>query len=163
MHRGRLHGEDGLAAVLLELMIDRLGIVVVAVGEACEGTDADDVAVAAHHGDGLQQMLALVAVHDDATFRLQLPRPCIDVEHDDVHAKVHGCLLRREARAQTIVEEHHEQGLVLAQRVVFIAVGLYLLGFNQCLLQVAQILNVKETLHKSFVFYFKEIKEERRR
>ena len=100
MHGGRLHGEDGTAGVLDELVEHRLGVVVVAVGEPGEGAHADDVAVAAHYGDGLKQVLALVAVHDDAALRLQLPGTGVHVEHDDVHAQVHGGLLRAEARAQ---------------------------------------------------------------
>ena len=86
MHGGGLHGHDGLAAVFDELLHDGLGIVVVAVGEACEGADGDDVAIRTHHGDGFQQVFALVAVHDDSALCLQLPRPGIHVEHDDVHA-----------------------------------------------------------------------------
>ena len=147
MHRGCLHGKDGLAAVLDELVIDRLGIVVLAVGKTCKGTDAYDIAIAAHDGDGLKQVLALVAIHDDAAFGFQLPCAGIDVEHDDVHAKVQGCLLRAEAGAKTVVEEHHEQGLVLAQSVVLVAVGFYLGCFLKRLLQVAQILYIKKTLH----------------
>ena len=100
MHGGGLHGHDGLAAVLHELLHDGLGIVVVAVGEACEGADGDDVAVARHDGDGLEQVLAFVAVHDDAALGLEFPGTLVDVEHDDVHAEVHGSLLCGEACAE---------------------------------------------------------------
>ena len=57
MHGGRLHSEDGLAAVLDELLKHGLGIVVLAVSESCKGAYADHIAVASHDGNGFEQML----------------------------------------------------------------------------------------------------------
>ena len=148
MHGGGLHGHDGLAAVLHELLHDGLGIVVVAVGEACEGADGDDVAVAAHHRDGLQEMLALIAVHDDTALSLEFPCTGIDIEYDDIHAEVHGSLLCGEARAQGVIEENHQQCFVLAQLLIGEAVGFHLFGFFQSGLQGAEVLYVEECFHK---------------
>ena len=100
MHGSRLHGEDGLAAILDKLVEHRLGIVVFTVGQSCKRAHANHVAIAAHDGDGLQQVFRLVAIHDDAPFGLQLPGTCIHVEHNDIHAQVHGSLLGRQTGAQ---------------------------------------------------------------
>ena len=51
-----LHSEDGTARVLNELLQDGLSIVVFAVGETSEGTHTNEVAVAAHNGDSLEQV-----------------------------------------------------------------------------------------------------------
>ena len=114
MYGGGLHSDDRPARVFHKLVDDGLCVVVVAVLQPCKRTHGDDVAVAAHHRDGFQQMLALVAVHDHAAFRLQLPCTGIDVKHNDVHAQVHGRLLSRQTRAQTVVEEYHQQRLVFS-------------------------------------------------
>ena len=147
MDRGGLHGEDRPSAVAYELLDDGLGIVVVAVGEAGEGADADDVAVAAHDGDGLKQMLRLVAVHDDAALGLEFPCPLVDVEHDDVHSQVHGSLLRGETGAQRVVEENHQERLVAPQLTIFITILLDLLCLGQCLRQRPQVFYVDECSH----------------
>ena len=57
MHGGRLHSKNGAAAVLDKLVHHRLGVVILAVGQSGKRAHTDDVAVAAHHGDGLEQML----------------------------------------------------------------------------------------------------------
>ncbi len=85
MHGGSLHREDGTARVFDKLVQHRLGIVILTVCQSGKGAYTDEVAVAAHHGDGLQQMLTLVTVHDDTTLRLQFPGTGIDIEHDDIH------------------------------------------------------------------------------
>ena len=147
VHGGRFHGEDGASAVTYELVEHGFGVVVFAVGQAGERAHADDVAIAAHHGYGLEQVLALVAVHDDAALGLELPGAGVHVEHDDVHAEVHGGLLRAEARAQAVVEEYHEQRLVLAQLLVLKAVALNLLRLGKGLTEAAEVANVDECFH----------------
>ena len=115
MHRSRFHSHHRTAAILHELVDYGLCIVIFAVLESCEGAHGNDVAVACHHWDGFEQVLALVTVHDDATLGFQFPCTSIHIEHDDVHTQVHGSFLRAEARAQTVVEEYHQQCLVLTQ------------------------------------------------
>ena len=88
------------AGILHELADNGFGIVVVAVTETSEGAHGNDVAVASHHRDGLQEMLALVTIHDDTTLGLELPCTGIDVEDNDIHTEVHGSLLGGETRAQ---------------------------------------------------------------
>ncbi len=100
VHRSGLHSKDGTSAVLHELVDDGLGVVIFAVCQACEGTYSDEVAEAAHHGDSLQQVLALVAIHHHAALGLKFPGAGIHVEHDDIHAKIHRSLLGREAGAK---------------------------------------------------------------
>ena len=100
VHRGCLHGEDGLTAVFDKLVEHRLGIVILTIGESGKRAYTNYVAVATHNGNGLQQMLALVSVHDDATLGFEFPGTGIDVEHDDVHAEVHGSLLRGKTGTQ---------------------------------------------------------------
>ena len=92
-------------------------------------------------------MLRLVSVHDDATFCLQFPSACIYVEHDDIHAQVHGCLLGGQTGAQRVVEEDHHQGLVLAQMLIFVTVVLDLHCLGHCFLQWADILYINKCLH----------------
>ena len=147
MHRGRLHSHNGAAAVAHKLVDDGLGIVEVTVFEPGKRAHGDDVTVARHHGDGFEQMLALVAVHDYATLGLQLPCAGIDVEYYHVHSQVRGCLLGREACAQTVVEEYHQQSLVLAQFLKGKAVALYLLCLGERLTEVAQVFYIEKCLH----------------
>ena len=78
-------------------------------------------------------MFTLVAIHDYTTLSLQLPCTSIHIEHDDIHAEVHCCLLGRETCAQTIIEENHHQGLVLAQMLIFKTLVLNLKSFGHCL------------------------------
>ena len=88
-----LHSEDWATAVLYELVDDGLGIIVVTVFQTGKAAHTDKVAEATHHRDSLQQVLALVAIHDDATLCLQFPGTCVHVEHDHIHAQVHRSLL----------------------------------------------------------------------
>ena len=134
MYGSRLHSKDRATTVLDKLLHDGLGIVVVAVTETSKRTDAYDVAVAPHHGNGFQQVLALVAVHDDTTLCLQLPCTLIHVEHNDVHAQVHGCLLGGESRTQRVIEEYHQEGLVLTQVLILETVSFDFLCLGQCFL-----------------------------
>ena len=99
MHRGTLHKEYGLAGVTDKLVQYLFLIIVLTAFKGGKRTDSDKVAITSHHGNGLQQMFALVAIHNHATLRLQFPCPLVNVEHDDVHAKIHGCLLRAQPRA----------------------------------------------------------------
>ena len=147
MHRGSLHRKHRLAAVLLELMIDGLRIIIVSVRQPGKGSDAYNVAITPHNRNGFQQVLALVAIHDDATLRFEFPRTGIHIEHDNVHAEVHSCFLRAETGAKAVIEEHHEQGLILAKCIVLIAVGFYFSCFPECLLEVTKVFYIKETSH----------------
>ena len=53
MYGGCFHGEDRTARVFDKLIQHCLGIVILAISETCKGTYANQVAVAAHHGNGL--------------------------------------------------------------------------------------------------------------
>ena len=70
VNSGCLHGENRSAGVFHKLVHYGLGIVILPVCQAGKRAYADDVAVTAHHGDSLQQVLRLVAVHYHATLRL---------------------------------------------------------------------------------------------
>ena len=147
MHGGALHEEDGATAVLDELLEDAFFVVVLARFEAGEGTHTDEVAVAAHDGDGFEEVFALVAFHDDAAFGLQFPGTLIDVEHDDVHAEVEGCLLGGEAGAQGVVEEDEHGSLVLAQLLVLIAILFDVESLVEGFAEVADVGYVLENIH----------------
>ena len=147
MHGGTLHEEHRTAAVLDELLEYLLFVVVLAALEAGEGAHTDDVAVAAHHGNSLQKVFALVALHDDSTLGLQFPRPLVHIEHDDVHAEVEGCLLGGEAGAQRVVEEDEHGGLVLAKCLILIAVGLDFESLVEGFAEVANVGNVLKDVH----------------
>ena len=144
---GSLHGEDGFAAVLDKLIENLLVVVVFAVFKAGKAAYANQVAVAGHHGDGLQQVFALVAIHDDTTFRLQLPCPLVHVEHDDVHAQVAGSLLRAQSGAQAVVEEDEQTGLVVSQCLELVTRFFNLKSLGQGPVQVAQVEYMGKTLH----------------
>ena len=144
MHGGCLHGEDGTAAILEELVIYGFGIVILSVCQSGKGTDSDEIAVRAHHRDGFQEVFATVAIHDDPTLGLQFPRSGIHIKHNDIHAQVHCRLLCGETGAQTVIEKHHQQGLVLAQMLPLETVLLYLYGLLQSLVQIAEVLYVQK-------------------
>ena len=136
MHGSSLHGKDRFAAIFYKLVVNGLGIVVLAVGESGKRADTNHIAVAGHNGNGLQQMLALVTIHNDTTLGLQLPCSGIHVQYNHVHAQVQGSLLGREAGSQAIVEEHQQGRFVTSQLYIFITLFLYFLGLSQCQLQV---------------------------
>ena len=155
VHGGRFHRHNGLSAVLHKLLHDGFGIVVVAVGESGKRADGDDVAIGCHHGNGLEQVLTLVAVHDDASFGLQFPGTLVHVEHDDVHAKVHGCLLRGEACAERIIEEYEQRRFVTAEMLPLETVALHFLRFLEGNAKVADVLYMLENSHLiKFCFKF---------
>ena len=126
----RFHGKYRTAGVFDKLIHDSFRIVEFAVRETRKGTDTNQITIASHHGNGFQQMLALITIHDHATLGLQFPGSGIHIEYDDVHTQVHGCLLCAETRTQTIVEENHHQRLVLAQMLIFETLVLNLLCFS---------------------------------
>ena len=99
-------------------------------------------------------MLRLVAVHDDAMFGFEFPCACIHIEHNDIHAEVHCRLLCRETSAERVVEEHHQQILVLAEGVVFETVGLDLEGFFKNSIEIAKVGYIQEFFHIEFFFDF---------
>ena len=152
MYGGRLHRKDGATGVFDKLLQYGLGIVVFTIGQAGETTHANQVAVATHHGDGLQQMFTLVTIHDNATLGLQFPGSGIHIEHDYIHAEVHGRLLGGQTGAQTIIEEDHHQGLVLTQVLILITVVLDLKCFGHRLLQRADIFYINKCSHILFIF-----------
>ena len=154
MHCGTFHEEDGASAVADKLVEDFLLVVVLSALERGERTHADEVAILCHDGDGFEQVFALVAVHDDTALRFEFPRTLIDVEHDDVHAEVHRCLLGGEACAQTVVEEDEQGGLVAAQVLILESVVFDFLCLGQRRVQVAEVLYVLEYFHLYFFFFF---------
>ena len=153
---GRLHGYHGLAAVAHELADHGFGIVVGAVGESCEGAHGYDVAVACHDGDCFEQVFRLVAVHDYPSLGFQLPCSGVHVEHYHVHAQVHGSLLSAQSGAQRVVEENHQQGLVLAQLLPGKAVALHLLCLGERLVEVAKVVYVEKCSHCRMCFLFSD-------
>ena len=144
MHGGCLHGEDGTAAVLEELVIYGFGIVILTVCQSGKGTDSDEVTVGTHHRDGFQKVLAAVAIHDNSALGLQFPCSGIHIKHNDIHAQVHCSLLCGKTGAQAVIEKHHQQGLVLAQMLPLETVFLYLYGLLQSLVQIAEVLYVQK-------------------
>ena len=148
VHSGTLHEEDRASAVLDELLENLLLIVVLARLETGKGTHADEVAVATHDGNSFKEVFALVTFHDDTPFGLQFPGTLIDVEHDDVHAEVEGCLLGGEASAQGVVEEDEHGGLVLAQLLILIAILLDVESLVEGFAEVADVGYVLENFHK---------------
>ena len=147
MPDGGLHAEDRLPGILDELVQDHLVVVVVPGFEAGEGADADHVAHRAHHGNRFQDVLALVPVHHHAAAGLELPGALVHVQDDGVHPQVQGGLLGAQARAQAVVEEHEEDGLVTAERLVREGVRLHEGGLGEGGLQVAQLLHAGKMLH----------------
>ena len=147
MHSSCLHCKYRTARILDKLIQNSLSIVVFAIRESCKRTHSYEVAVATHNRDSLQQMLALIAIHDNTTFSLQFPCTCVNIEHDDIHAKIHSCLLGRQACAQTVIEEDHHQGLVFAQVLILKTIILNLLSFGEGFLDVADVLYIDKTFH----------------
>ena len=147
MHSGALHEEHRSSAVFDELVENLLLVVVLTVFKTSKGAHTDDVAIAAHHGDGLQQVFALVAIHHDSAFSFQLPSALVHIEHDDVHAEVHGCFLCAETRAQTVVEENQQRSLVLAQSLVLEAILFDVECFLHGNFQVAYIAYMLKYFH----------------
>ena len=144
MHGGGLETYHRTSGIIYELPQYLLAVVLLAVSQARERADADDVAETPDHGDGLTQVLRLVAVHDDAHLGLEFPAVAVDVQHDGVHAEVQGGLLAAQAGAQRIVEEHQDDGLVLAQMVPGKRIPLDLEGLLEGVIEVSYILYVEE-------------------
>ena len=124
MHRCRLHSEDRFARILNKLIYYCLSIVILSVCQTSERADADNVAIASHHRNSLQQVFRLVAIHDDATLCFQLPCSGIDIEDNDIHAQIHCSLLRRKAGTKGVIEKYHQQSLVLTKLLKSITIFL---------------------------------------
>ena len=152
MNGSCLHSEDWAPAVLYKLVYDGFGIIVVTVFQTGKATNTDKVAEATHHRDSLQQVLALVAIHDNATLCLQFPCTGIHIEHDYIHAQVHRSLLCTQSGTETVIEEYHQQGFVLAQLLITETVCFHFLCLGERCFQVAKVFNIKECLHCYFVF-----------
>ncbi len=129
---GSFHGEYRSARMLDELLQYHFVVIVFLAFETCERTYADDVAIAAHHGNGFQQVFRFVTVHDDATFRFQFPGSLVDIQYNHVHAQIQCGLLCTEAGTQAGVEENHHQRFVTSQFHIFETVFLNLECFVQC-------------------------------
>ena len=142
--RGTLHGEYRFAAVTDELRENVLGIVGLAVLQAGKGAHADEVAVGCHHGDGLQQVFALVAVHDHAALRFQFPRALVHIEHHYVEAQVASGLLGGQAGAQRVVEEDEQRGAMAAQVFVAVTVLFDFCCFLQGFVERSEVGNMKK-------------------
>ena len=93
-------------------------------------------------------MLALVAVHDNASFGLQFPRALVHVEYYHVHAQVECSLLSAQAGAQAVVEEDEQGGLVASQVLVLKAVGLDLERLIQGCREVTQVGYMLKYFHR---------------
>ena len=150
---GCLHAEYGAAGVADELVDHSLLIVFGLVFETGERTDPDDVAVGAHHRDGFEKMLGLVAVHDYAAFGFELPCSLVDVEDYDVHAEIHGGFLGAQARAKTGVEEDHHQSLVASEFFESETVGFDFECLFDCEVKRAYVCDVSEVVHFSGRFF----------
>ena len=144
---GGLHAEHGASGVFYELLDHPLLIVLFFVLKSGERANANDVAVASHDRDRLQKMFGFISIHDDTAFGLQFPCSLVHIEHDDVHAKIHGSFLCREARAQGGVEEDHEQGLVAAQLSERVAVFLYHGGLRESFVERTEVVYTCEFFH----------------
>ena len=67
----------------------------------CKRAHTDHIAIATHHRNRLKQMLSLVPVHYHTSFRFKFPCTLIHVEHNHIHAEIHGGLLCAQSGAQT--------------------------------------------------------------
>ena len=139
--------EHRAAGILNELIQDHLIIIVFAGFKTGEGTDADDIAVATHHRDGFQQMLALVPIHHHAVAGFQFPGALVHIQHNHVHSQVLGRFLGAEAGAEAVIEKHQQGGLVPAQLLVGKAVRLHGGRSGQGVLEAAQLLYTGKMLH----------------
>ena len=120
-----LHREDRLTRILYKLIYYCLSIVILPVCQTSKRADAYNIAVASHHRNCFQQMLRLVAIHDDATFCLQLPGSGIDIKDNYIHTQIHCSLLCRKAGTKGVIEKHHQQCLILAKLLKSITIFLY--------------------------------------
>ncbi len=144
---GRLHTEHRTSGILNELIQDDLIVVELLALESCKAAHADSVAVASHHGDRFKYVLALVAVHYHAALGLQFPGSLVDVQHYDVHTQVEAGFLGAQAGTQAAVEEHHQQGLVLAQCLVGERILLDVFGLGQSFIQRPDIFYISKVSH----------------
>lgn len=144
---------DRFARELYELVENSFSIVVVAVLELSERTDADDIAVATHDRNSLSKVFALVTVHNDTHFSFEFPAISVDVENDAVHAKVESGFLCRESCAETRVEENEEHSLVFAKMLISERVVLDLLSLFESSVEVADIVDSEKLVH-IYEFYY---------
>ena len=84
-------------------------------------------------------MLRLVAVHNHAALSFELPCALVHIEHNHVHAQIHGSLLCAEASAERGVEENHQESLVLTKVLEVEAASLHVEGFLHSGTEVAYI------------------------
>ena len=149
MHRRGFQADYGAAAVLHELLEHRLGVVGLAVFQTGKGAHAYKVTVAAHHRNGLAQMLGLVAVHHHAQLRLELPAVLAYIQHDGAEAQVERRFLAAQASAETAVEEHQHYGLPLAQALIGQAVPLEFAGLGKGFPEVSYVGSIKKLSHNN--------------
>ena len=147
MYGSCLHSNNRLTAIFHKLVYYALGIVELSVLQSCKRAYGNDVAIARHYRNCLQQVFALVAIHDNSTLCLQFPCSCIYVQHYNVHTEVHGSLLCAQACAQAIVEEYHEQSLVFAQLLITETVCFHFQCFGNGFVKIAEVFYVEKCLH----------------
>ena len=70
MASSRLHTENRPTGILNELIQDLLVVVVFLAFKTGERTHTNDVTIATHHGNSLQEMLRLITIHDDTPLGL---------------------------------------------------------------------------------------------
>ena len=149
---GSFHRKHRAAGVFHKLVENAFLVVVLLVFEACKRAHPNHIAVAAHHRDSLQQMLALVAVHNHATLGFEFPCALVHIKHNHIHAQVHSSLLCAQASTQTGVEKHHQERFVFTESLVREAVLLHFKCFFHSGFQVANIIYVLKYFHnKSLV------------
>ena len=152
VYRCALHKEHGLTRVLDKLIENLLVVVVLAALELRERAHTDNIAIARHHGNSLEQVFALVAIHNHTALGFEFPRALVHIQHDDIHTEVHRRLLGAQTGAKAIVEEDEQGGLVATQLTVFVSVCFDFERLAQSLFQVAEVGHILEYFHIGYYF-----------
>ena len=134
-----LHAEYRLAGILDELIDNHFVIIVLLALELRKRANSDHIAVASHYRNCLEQMLRLVAVHDDPALCLKFPCSLVDVKNYHVHSEVQGRLLSAQTGAQTGVEEYHQKRLVPSELLIREWILLYIFRCCEGVFQIAKL------------------------
>ena len=94
------HTENGFTRVMNKLIENGFLIIKFLILKLSESPHANDVAIRSHHGNGFQNMLRFVAVHNHAPLGFEFPGTLIDIEHHGIHSEVHSCFLGTEPGSQ---------------------------------------------------------------